>query len=124
MATLPPGCASPKLPTQRRAKLLSAVRDEGSGIPEEFQGNRELYLVLTEFNGNPVASVPGKEVNLQFGTEPIHLRAADIEKTSLKSRQSMSMSFEPTDNLNPGTYNVMVYADSGYLGSTGFLVSK
>ena len=95
-----------------------------NNIPEEYQGNRELYLVLTEFNGNPVASVPGKEVSLKFGNEPVHLRAADIEKTSLKARQSMSMSFEPTDNLNPGTYNVMVYADSGYLGSTGFLVSK
>lgn len=95
-----------------------------NNIPEEFHGAREFYLVLTEFNGNPVASVPGKDVNLKFGNEPINLRAADVEKANLKARQSMSMSFEPTDNLNPGTYNVMVYADSGYLGSTGFLVSK
>ena len=95
-----------------------------NNIPEEYQGNRELYLVLTEFNGNPVAAVPGKEVSLKFGNEPVHLRAADIEKASLKARQSMSMSFEPTDDLNPGTYNLMVYSDNGYLGSTGFLVSK
>lgn len=95
-----------------------------NNIPEEYQGNRELYLVLTEFNGNPVASVPGKEVNLKFGNEPVQVRAADVEKANLKARQSMTMSFEPTDDLNPGTYNLMVYADSGYLGSTGFLVSK
>lgn len=95
-----------------------------NNIPDEYQGNREIYLVLTEFNGNPVAAVPGKEVNLKFGNEPVHLRAADIEKANLKARQSMSMSFEPSDDLNPGTYNVMVYADNGYLGSTGFLVSK
>lgn len=95
-----------------------------NNIPDEYQGSREIYLVLTEFNGNPVAAVPGKEVNLKFGNEPVHLRAADIEKANLKARQSMSMSFEPTDDLNPGTYNVMVYADNGYLGSTGFLVSK
>ena len=34
------------------------------------------------------------------------------------------MKFAPEDDLRPGTYNVLVYADNGYLGSTGFLVSK
>ncbi len=95
-----------------------------NNIPAEFQGARDIYLVLSQFNGNPVTSVPGQEVNLRFGNEPIQLRAADIEKATLRDRQSISMSFEPSDNLDPGTYNVMVYADSGYLGSTGFLVSK
>ena len=95
-----------------------------NNIPVEFQGDRDIYLVLSQFNGNPVTSVPGQEVNLKFGNEPIQLHAADIEKTKLRERQSISMSFEPSDNLEPGTYNVLVYADSGYLGSTGFLVSK
>src|SRR6187397_2031351 len=89
-----------------------------NNIPEEYQGSRDIYLVLTEFNGNPVAAVPGKEVTLKFGNEPVHVRAADLEKVNLKARQSMVMSFEPTDNLTPGTYNLMVYADNGYLGST------
>lgn len=95
-----------------------------NNIPEEFQGNRELYLVLTEFNGNPVAVVPGKDVNLTFGNDAVNVRAADLEKVNLTNRQSVTMSFEPTDDLIPGTYNVMVYADNGYLGSTGFKVSK
>ena len=100
------------------------VKFDLNNIPDEFQGNREIYLVLTEFNGNPVAVVPGKEVNLNFGDQVVNVRAADLEKVNLKDRQSVTMSFEPTDDLNPGTYNVMVYADNGYLGSTGFLVSK
>jgi len=95
-----------------------------NNIPEEYQGSRELYLVLTEFNGNPVAVVPGKEVNLTFGNEAVNVRAADLEKVNLTNRQSVTMSFEPTDDLTPGTYNLMVYADNGYLGSTGFRVSK
>ena len=95
-----------------------------NNIPEEYQGNRELYLVLTEFNGNPVSVVPGKDVNLTFGNEAVNVRAADLEKVNLTNRQSVTMSFEPTDNLLPGTYNLMVYADNGYLGSTGFRVSK
>lgn len=95
-----------------------------NNIPEEYQGTRELYLVLTEFNGNPVSVVPGKNVNLTFGNEAVNVRAADLERVNLTNRQSVTMSFEPTDDLAPGTYNVMVYADNGYLGSTGFRVSK
>lgn len=95
-----------------------------NNIPEEYQGSRELYLVLTEFNGNPVAVVPGKDVNLSFGNETVSVKAADLERVTLSDRQSVTMSFEPTDDLTPGTYNVMVYADNGYLGSTGFKVSK
>jgi predicted RNase H-like nuclease (RuvC/YqgF family) len=95
-----------------------------NNIPEEFQGNREIYLVLTEFNGNPVEEVPGKDVNLQIGDTPVKVHAADLEKVNLKGRQNVKMSFEPSEDLTPGTYNLMVYADNGYLGSTGFLVSK
>jgi predicted RNase H-like nuclease (RuvC/YqgF family) len=95
-----------------------------NNIPEEYQGSRELYLVLTEFNGNPVAVVPGKDVNLTFGSDAVNVRAADLEKVNLTNRQSVTMSFEPTDDLIPGAYNLMVYADNGYLGSTGFRVSK
>jgi len=113
-----------KLTTKGKKIDEITVKFDLNNIPEEFQGNREIYLVLTEFNGNPVAVVPGKEVNLTFGDTPVNVRAADLEKVDLKDRQSVTMSFEPTDDLNPGTYNVMVYADNGYLGSTGFMVSK
>jgi predicted RNase H-like nuclease (RuvC/YqgF family) len=113
-----------KLTTKGKRIDEITVRFDLNNIPEEFQGNREIYLVLTEFNGNPVAVVPGKEVNLNFGEETVNVKAADLERVTLKDRQSVTMSFEPTDDLTPGTYNLMVYSDNGYLGSTGFMVSK
>lgn len=112
-------------PTSKGRKIDEiTVTFDLNNIPEELQGSRELYLVLTQFNGNPVAVVPGKDVNLTFGSEAVNVRAADLEKINLTNRQSVTMSFEPTDDLVPGTYNVMVYADNGYLGSTGFKVAK
>jgi predicted RNase H-like nuclease (RuvC/YqgF family) len=113
-----------KLTTKGKKINEITVKFDLNNIPEEYQGNREIYLVLTEFNGNPVAVVPGKEVNLDFGDQQVNVKAADLENIDLKDRQSMTMSFEPTDDLTPGTYNLMVYADNGYLGSTGFMVSK
>ncbi|HZV70969.1 MAG TPA: hypothetical protein VFG10_15540 [Saprospiraceae bacterium] len=113
-----------KLTTKGKKIDEITVKFDLNNIPEEFQGAREIYLVLTQFNGNPVAVVPGKDVSLTFGEEAVNVHAADLENVDLKERQSMTMSFEPTDDLNPGTYNLMVYSDNGYLGSTGFMVSK
>ena len=113
-----------KMTTKGRKIDEVKVTFDLNNIPDEYQGSREIYLVLTEFNGNPVAAVPAKDVNLKFGEEPVNVKAADLEKVSLKSRQQMTMSFEPTEDLDPGVYNLIVYADNGYLGSTGFQVSK
>ena len=95
-----------------------------NNIPEEYQGARNLYLVLTEFNGNPVEAVPTKEVKVTNGQQSVNVLAADAQEVQLRNRQSVTMKFAPEEDLNPGTYNVLVYADNGYLGSTGFLVSK
>ncbi|MBK9981877.1 MAG: hypothetical protein IPP15_05545 [Saprospiraceae bacterium] len=113
-----------KLTTKGKKIEEITVKFDLNNIPEEYQGNRSIYLVLTQFNGNPVTVVPGKDVNLTFGEEAVNVHAADLENIDLKDRQSMTMSFEPTDNMTPGTYNLMVYSDNGYLGSTGFMVSK
>ncbi|MFZ1677761.1 MAG: hypothetical protein WBP41_13855 [Saprospiraceae bacterium] len=113
-----------KLTTKGKKIEEITVKFDLNNIPEEYQGNRSIYLVLTQFNGNPVTVVPGKDVNLTFGEEAVNVHAADLENVDLKDRQSMTMSFEPTDNMSPGTYNLMVYSDNGYLGSTGFMVSK
>ncbi|MEO6130363.1 MAG: hypothetical protein ABIQ02_00850, partial [Saprospiraceae bacterium] len=113
-----------KLTTKGKRIDQINVKFDLNNIPEDLQGGHEIYLVLTQFNGNPVAVVPGKDVSLTFGDQPVSVRAADLEKINLKDRQSVNMSFQPTDNMTPGTYNLMVYSDNGYLGSTGFMVSK
>ena len=88
-------------------------------VPMDHQGKRDIYLVLTEFNGNDVASVPSRKVSVKASDSPISVSAVDIETMNLKGRQSVTMSFTPDDKLAPGTYNVLVYADNGFLGSTG-----
>ena len=89
-------------------------------VPSELRGQREIYLVLTEFNGNEVGRILGRDVSVRSSDTPFKVSAADIETIQLSEQQTMTMSFKPTEDLNPGTYNVLVYADSGFLGSTGF----
>jgi len=113
-----------KVTTKSRKIEEVKVSFDLNNIPEEFQGARSVYLVLTEFNGNPVEEVPSNEVRISNGQQSVHVQAADAQQLQLRNRQSVTMSFVPEDDLAPGTYNLLVYADNGYLGSTGFLVSK
>lgn len=113
-----------KVTTKSKQIDAVTVSFDLNNIPEEYHGNQNLYLVLTEFNGNPVSTVSGKEAKVKIGDSMVNVKAADAETINIRTRQSVTMSFEPTENLDPGTYNLMVYADNGYLGSTGFLVSK
>lgn len=88
-------------------------------VPEEFQNEEEIYLVLTKADGQAVAKLPAKEVEVA-SVEPVTIKVVDRAKTTLKERQNIEMSFEADRDLESGMYNVLVYADHGFLGSTTF----
>lgn len=88
-------------------------------VPAELHGEREIYLVLTKFNGSELQNVSTRSVKVQGSDKPMNVSAADVEKLNLKDRQQVTMSFRPDSDLEPGNYNVLVYADNGFLGSTG-----
>ncbi|MCB0667915.1 MAG: hypothetical protein KDC80_18945 [Saprospiraceae bacterium] len=88
-------------------------------VPQQFQTNEELYLVITNFDGTPVADIPSKSIKVKSET-PIDIVAVDIEQIKLTDLQSVEMSFAPGKNFESGLYNALVYADHGFLGATSF----
>ncbi len=102
----------------RQAQTINVAFDLND-VPEEYQGAEEIYLVVTEFNGNPIKDLDTKEFTVK-SAEPIDVLAADITQTTLAERQSVEMSFAADRDLQSGMYNVMVYADHGFLGATTF----
>ena len=88
-------------------------------VPDELQENEELYLVVTQFDGRPLENIPTKPVKI-LAKEVMTVNAADIEKLKLKERQNIEMSFDADKELEAGTYNLLVYADHGFLGATSF----
>ncbi len=95
------------------------VRFDLRDVPKEYQTDEELYLVVTEFDGNPIDYITGKTVQIK-SAEPMEVKAADVERIKLGDLQNVEMSFTPEKNLESGLYNVLVYADHGFLGSTSF----
>ncbi len=88
-------------------------------VPSEYQKDEELYLVLTKFDGTPVANIETKDVEVS-SKDPISIKAAGIEKATLQDRQNIAMDINTERDLESGLYNVLVYADHGFLGATSF----
>ena len=89
-------------------------------VPGNYKSNHEIYLVFTDAHGNPVESFKMIDATIKTGENSWPIQAAMTETLLVDSNQLIEMSISPDDDLDPGTYNLMVYADNGYLGSTGF----
>jgi len=90
-----------------------------NNVPAEYHEDEELYLVVTQFDGRPLENIPSKTMDVR-ANELMKVKAADIEKLTLKERQNIKMSFDADKDLEAGTYNLLVYADHGFLGATSF----
>lgn len=108
-----------KLTAKAKQAEMINVSFDVNDVPKEFQKDEEIYLVLTTFDGNPVDVVQGKEVQVK-SNEPIAIKAVDVEQTTLSDRQNIAMSFDAARDLESGMYNLLVYADHGFLGATTF----
>lgn len=109
-----------KITAKARKAREVTVNFDIPNVPSEKHGSSEIYLVVTDINGNAVKAIPSSPIKVPAANEFLNVEAVDIQKLDLKEMQSLSMSFKPNDKLNAGEYNLMVYSDAGYLGATGF----
>lgn len=91
-----------------------------SDVPEDYVRNHDIYLVITDFEGMPVSKVATKSAQIRTADNVLQIQAADSEKVNVKGNQTMKMTIDPIEDLEPGIYNLVVYADNGFLGATGF----
>jgi len=89
-------------------------------VPGNYNSDHEIYLVITDLNGTPISNVTSVDASVKTGENIWPVQAAQVEKLTLEGNQPIEMSIKPEDDLDPGVYNLMVYADNGFLGATGF----
>ena len=89
-------------------------------VPGDYHKNHEIYLVVTDQKGEPVSQTRTMDVIVKAGDVRWPVQAVDVTKVELRGDQLLAMSFEPADDLQPGQYHLVVYADNGLLGATGF----
>ncbi len=88
-------------------------------VPEEYQGQQNLYLYITDSNGVPISGGSGT-VKVGSGDRALVIEPLDVKKVSLTASQRFEFSHEVAEKLKPGYYIASIYADKGLLGSTLF----
>ncbi|HLF65181.1 MAG TPA: hypothetical protein VI603_15560 [Saprospiraceae bacterium] len=91
-----------------------------SDVPEDYSRNHDIYLVITDFEGMPVQGVASKSAQVRTADNILQIQAADAEKVNVNGIKTLKMTIDPIEDLEPGMYNLVVYADNGFLGATGF----
>jgi predicted RNase H-like nuclease (RuvC/YqgF family) len=116
------------VPQKRNDKLTSKasradvinVSFSLSDVPADYARTHDIYLVFTDFNGTPVKQVKSSNVIVRTSDSVLNISAADAKKIKVAGDQTVKMQISPEDDLDPGMYNLVVYADNGFLGATGF----
>ncbi|MDX1478264.1 MAG: hypothetical protein R3301_11205 [Saprospiraceae bacterium] len=109
-----------KLTAKARRTELINVSFDIKHVPESYRKEHEIYLVLTDFQGLPIADMPTMRATVRTGDGHWPIDAAEMEKVQIAGPQEIEMKIAPETDLEPGTYNLLVYADNGFLGATGF----
>jgi hypothetical protein len=102
-----------------KADLINVTFDI-TDVPENYSRSHDIFLVITDFEGIPVGKVAAKSAQVRTADNVLQIQAADAEKINLQGNQLMKMTIDPIEDLEPGMYNLVVYADNGFLGATGF----
>lgn len=89
-------------------------------VPENYGKTHEIYLVLTDFDGTPVRKVSTSSAQVRTADNVMQIEAADAKKINVQGDHALQMKIDPVEDLSPGHYNLIVYADNGFLGATGF----
>ena len=102
-----------------RAEVINIAFDIDN-VPSNYDTDHEIYVVLTDLKGMPVKEVSTVDAVVKTGDADWPVQAALVETLTVDGNQLVEMSIKPGDDLDPGQYNLIVYADNGFLGATGF----
>lgn len=113
---------SDKLTTSARRTRGINIAFDLVDLPEEFQGTRTLYLVLTDINGLPLATSNAMtKANIPTPNgSTMEITAQQTKEVNLSKSQRLTFNYPVEEKLKAGTYVATVYADFGILGSASF----
>lgn len=86
-------------------------------VPDEYRGEQNLYLTITDANGVPVTD-GGEKVRVGSETQALVIEALETKKVNVGASQRVEFNHELSDKIQKGFYIISIYADKGLIGST------
>ncbi len=103
----------------RRVRQLEVSFDL-VGVPEPYQGNQKMYMVITDDKGVHIPSENPTKTTIQAPAGPVQIMAQQTKMVNLEPTQRLTFSYPLEEKLKSGHYVVAIYFDKGLLGASGF----
>jgi hypothetical protein len=89
-------------------------------VPEFHQGSQQLYLVITDDQGVPIASDNPAYATIHTDKGEVAVVAQATQIQNIIDNQRIALSYKLEDRLKSGTYVVSVYSEKALLGVASF----
>lgn len=103
----------------RKAKRVKVSFDL-TNVPEEYQGVRPLYLVISDDKATPIKLENPIKAQIKVNGQPTDIIAAESKEVNITADQRLTFTHELADKLSTGYYRVALYTDIGLLGANSF----
>lgn len=103
----------------RRARRIRVTFDL-TNVPEELQGTRSLYLVITDETGTPIKTSNPIQATATVNGKKMELIAVKAKDVNVEGNQRLSFTHDLEEKLRAGYYRASVFTDIGLLGATSF----
>lgn len=111
------GNATSKSARVRRITASFDLQD----VPNDYQGERPIYLVITDASGTPIPRTDYIETMVKDENGQNHpILAVEKRQETLSNSQRLTFSHELENKLDAGQYTLSAYTDVGLLGSSTF----
>lgn len=89
-------------------------------VPQHYQGDQHLYLVITDEKGKPIASSKPIKTTIEAPSGSIQIEAQQVKAVSLGETQRLSFTYKLDERLKRGNYVAAIYCNVGLLGVSSF----
>ncbi len=112
-----------KLTTRARKAREIFVSFDLADVPQVYQGQQKLYLVITDDKGTPVISQMPTKAMVFAPSGPVDIVAQQVKEVVLENTQRLSFNYKFDERLKSGNYVAAIYCDKGLLGVSSFRLS-
>lgn len=109
-----------KLTTRARRAREIFVSFDLADVPQTYQGQQKLYLVITDDRGTPIVCQMPTKSTVFAPSGPVEIVAQQVKEVVLENTQRLSFNYKFDERLKSGNYVVAIYCDKGLLGASSF----
>ena len=110
----------PKATSKSKRARRILVSFDLVNVPEDFQGVRPVYLVITDDKGTPIRIANPIQAQVNINGQAMDIQAVSSREENIAQNQRLSFNHDLEEKLRSGYYRVAVYTDVGLLGASSF----